>query len=127
MVNSSQPLLDAGQLTHHQSDVYVMYNWNLWSTSVMRTERAQIMELPNDLRLVGYLSKLQRHWQLCLRVDELDGHLFGVVAMINIPDAAEVGLWAIGRPSASRRISEWLAANGGRFEVQRDLGLEKAA
>jgi hypothetical protein len=93
----------------------------------MRTERAKILELPNDLRLVGYLCRLRFCWQVCLRVDELDGRLFAVVATFNIKDAAPDGWWEIGRHEAGLRISAWIAENGNGVKITKGVELEKAA
>lgn len=104
-----------------------MYNWALWSSAVMRTERAKILELPRDLRLVGYLCRLRFCWQVCLRIDDLDGKLFAVVATLNLKDSAPDGWWEVGRRDATRAICDWLAANGQGRKLAHGVELGKAA
>lgn len=103
--------------------MYVMYNWSLWSESVMRTERAKIMDLPRDLRLVAYLCRLKFAWQMFLRIDSENDRLVVPVLMRHIPVEDECPTWELGRRDAAWEIHSWLRQNGDGVPV-RDLALK---
>lgn len=89
--------------------MYVMYNWVLWSDAVIRTERAFVMDLPRGLKLDAYLCRVNMHWWVFLRVNNVWGRLVFPVWESSF-DVLHGDTWAEARKHAKVRIAEWLAS-----------------
>lgn len=113
MVNEAPTLPGFPDAAKPSESVYVMYNWAVASAICLRTEKCRVLELPRDLRLVAYLSRLRFKWELVLRIDSIDGEKICTLDTISIPDAAPDGWWPIGRKLASREISAWIEKHAG--------------